>query len=55
MFLNEGARDKRFGLHRMHIKLLATRQLEEILQGAFLRSKKDSLEQMQWVTRGYVN
>lgn len=55
MFLNEGARDKRFGLHRMHIKLLATRQLEEILQDVVQRSKKQSLQQMQWVTRGYVN
>jgi len=43
MFLNEGARDKRFGLHRMHIKLLATRQLEEILQDVVQRSKKQSL------------
>ena len=31
MYLNEGARDHMGGLHRMHVKLLATRQLEETL------------------------
>ena len=31
MYLNEGAKDRIGGMHRMHIKLLATRQLEESL------------------------
>jgi len=55
MYLNEGARDQMGGLHRMHVKLIATRQLEESFRKAFNRTKKNSLEQMQWVTRGYVN
>ena len=38
MYLNEGARDHMGGVHRMHVKLLATRQLEETLQKAFERS-----------------
>ena len=55
MYLNEGARDHMGGLHRMHVKLLATRQLEETLQKAFDRTKKGALDQTLWVTRGYVN
>ena len=43
------------GLHRMHVKLLATRQLEESLNKTFNRIKKNGVEQMMWVTRGYVN
>ena len=39
----------------MHVKLLATRQLEETLQKPLRRNKKDSIDQMLWVTRGYVN
>jgi len=31
MYLNEGAKDRIGGLHRMHVKLLSTRQLEESL------------------------
>ena len=31
LYLNEGAKDRIGGMHRMHIKLLATRQLEESL------------------------
>jgi len=37
VYLNEGARDHLGGLHRMHVKLLATRQMEECLCGAFNR------------------
>ena len=37
IYLNEGARDRLGGLHRMHIKLLATRQLEETLDKALTR------------------
>ena len=55
IYLNEGARDHLGGLHRMHVKLLATRQLEETLQKPLRRNKKDSIDQMLWVTRGYVN
>ena len=55
MYLNEGARDHMGGLHRMHVKLLATRQLEETLQKAFDRTKKGAVDQTLWVTRGYVN
>ena len=43
------------GLHKMHIKLLATRQLEETLDKGIVRSKKDTIDQMLFVTRGYVN
>ena len=55
IYLNEGARDHMGGLHRMHVKLLATRQLEESLNKSFNRIKKNGVEQMMWVTRGYVN
>ena len=55
MYLNDGAKDRLGGMHRMHVKLLATRQLEETLQKAFDRSKKSSIDQMLWVTRGYVS
>ena len=44
MYLNEGARDHMGGLHRMHVKLLATRQLEEALQKAFDRTKKGAVD-----------
>lgn len=46
MYLNEGAKDRIGGMHRMHVKLLSTRQLEESLQKAINRSKKQSIEQM---------
>lgn len=39
----------------MHVKLLATRQLEETMQKAFDRTKKGAIDQTLWVTRGYVN
>ena len=55
IYLNEGARDRMGGLHKMHIKLLATRQLEETLDKGIVRSKKDTIDQMLFVTRGYVN
>ena len=55
MYLNEGAREHMGGMHRMHVKLLATRQLEEALKRATDRSKKGAIDQMLWVTRGYVN
>ena len=44
VYLNEGARDRMGGMHRMHIKLLATRQLEESLQRVFDRTKKESVD-----------
>lgn len=31
VYLHEGARNRLGGLHRMHVKLLATRQMEESL------------------------
>lgn len=43
------------GIHRMHIKLLATRQLEESLNKVLNRTKRESIDQMLFVTRGYVN
>ena len=55
VYLNEGARDRMGGMHRMHIKLLATRQMEESLHKVFNRSKKESIDQMLFVTRGYIN
>ena len=55
VYLNEGARDRAGGLHRMHVKLLATRQLEESLKKMIDLRKKTVVDQMLWVTRGYVN
>lgn len=55
VYLHEGARDRLGGLHRMHVKLLAARQFADGINKAQKRSKKESLDQMLWVTRGYVN
>ena len=44
IYLHEGARDRLGGLHRMHVKLLATRQLADGINKGQLRQKKDSLE-----------
>ena len=44
MYLNEGAREHMGGMHRMHVKLLATRQLEEALKRSTDRTKKAAID-----------
>lgn len=56
MFDNiEGDKFNRANLHRMHVKLLATRQFEESLQKVLCARRKNALDQMARITRGYVN
>lgn len=54
LYLHEGAQQQMDGMHRMHVKLLACRQLEESLQKVIECHTKAALDQMKYVTRGYV-
>ena len=51
----EGDRYNQHHLHKMHIKLLAVRNLEESMQKIVSKRRKDTLEHLMFVTRGYVN
>ena len=55
IYLHEGSRDRFGGMHRMYVKLLASRQIKDAIDRAMTRLKKDCVEQTLWVTRGYVN
>lgn len=44
IYLHEGAREGLDGMHRMHVKLLASRQIKEAIDKALTRLKKDCVD-----------
>ena len=55
MDTTEGRKWQVDSLHRMHIKLLATRSFEETFQKIICENKRFVLGHMQYVTTGFVN
>ena len=51
----EGDRHDQHNLHRMHVKLLAIRNLEETMQKIVNRRRTQCLNQLHSVTQGYVD
>ena len=55
MDTTEGRKWQVDSLHRMHIKLLATRSFEETFQKIICENKRFVLGHMKYVTTGFVN